>query len=181
MADKKPRPLTALKKLARERDTPETIAALAKELQTASDRALAVVVASILDRSLEDTLLEWMRELSTEDQNTLFASRGVLATFSAKIDLAYAFRIFGPQTRADLHTIREVRNLFAHARLPLSFSDEAIARSIYALNLRKQPGQGAFVAPRAAFVRAFEHLDASLCVLAVPGMERFAAEKGQLL
>jgi hypothetical protein len=181
LADEKARHLAALKRQAREGDTPATIKALAEELRIASDRAAAVVIASILDRSLEESLLEWMRELSAEDRKNLFSAHGVLASFSAKIDLAYAFKIYGPKTRADLHTMREIRNLFAHSRLPLSFSDEAIARAIYALNLRKQPGCGGFVHPRTAFIAAFEYLDASLCCLAVPDMEKFAEERGRLL
>ncbi|HEX3367851.1 hypothetical protein, partial [Phenylobacterium sp.] len=145
MANQKARPLASLKRRARGDDTSESIGALAEELKTASDRAVAVVVASILDRSLEDALLGWMRTLSAGDREALFSTRGVLASFSAKIDLAFAFKIYGPNTRADLHTIREIRNLFAHARLTLSFSDEAIARAIYSLHLRKKASEGGFV------------------------------------
>jgi hypothetical protein len=47
-----------------------------------------------------------------------------LATFSAKIRLAYALSIFGSSTRDDLDTIREIRNAFAHSTRPLA-SDPA--------------------------------------------------------
>lgn len=43
-------------------------------------------------------------------------------SFSAKIELGFAIGIYGPETKARLDRIRNIRNVFAHRSLPLDFS-----------------------------------------------------------
>lgn len=180
MARKPAKPLTALRRQAREADTSDVIAAQARELEHGSDRAVAILAVSILERSLEEALLTWLRPLDADAHATLFGERGVLGTLSAKVDMAFALTVFGPETREDLHTLRSIRNHCAHARLPFSFGDEPIARTLYGMNFRRQSRYRHFVNPRRAFIQAYEHFDASLLLLAPRGMQDFAAEKGEM-
>jgi hypothetical protein len=45
--------------------------------------------------------------------NSFFQNMGPLASFLAKIDLAYLMRIITADIREQLHTIRRIRNDFA--------------------------------------------------------------------
>ena len=73
-----------------------------------------------------------------DSPHQLFDGTGALATFSAKIDIAYAFGLIGTQERADLHIIRKIRNDFAHAvQYELSFLTEAIANRVRSLIIPK--------------------------------------------
>lgn len=104
-------------------------------LDEAHDYTVALVGASLLDQGLEDALTSWLDPLSKQDSEGLFSETvsGPLATFSAKIRLASALKIFGPETRDDLNTIRGIRNVFAHAKGPISFEAEPIKEAVESL------------------------------------------------
>jgi hypothetical protein len=57
-----------------------------------------------------------------ESVKELFEYRGTLGSFGAKIDIGYAFKLFGPKTKKDLNIIRSLRNQFAHSRMPILFT-----------------------------------------------------------
>src|SRR5262249_32748525 len=52
---------------------------------------------------------------------------GPLATFSARIDMAYLLGLIPDNVRRELHLIRKIRNDFAHSSENLDFNNEAIA------------------------------------------------------
>jgi hypothetical protein len=62
------------------------------------------------------------QDLNSRDRRQLFEFEGALGTFSSKIVVAYALRLIGPVTRADLDLIRFLRNEFAHSRIPFGFT-----------------------------------------------------------
>jgi DNA-binding MltR family transcriptional regulator len=72
-----------------------------------------------LDTALKMALLEKMRPISKRLKARLFDGYGPLSTFSAKIDMAFAFSILDEDLYADLQVIRQVRNMFAHPAVPL--------------------------------------------------------------
>jgi|SRR5919202_284920 DNA-binding MltR family transcriptional regulator len=91
-----------------------------------TDRGCALMVASLLDKKLEDLL----RASFVDDSKAIdeiLSQSGSLGTFSSRIDAAYLFGLIGPNIRRDLHLIRKIRNLFGHHHLPLSFDDDRIA------------------------------------------------------
>ena len=49
-----------------------------------------------------------------------------LSSLEAKNRLCYGLGLYGDVTRNDLFTIARVRNLFAHAAIPIDFSFEAV-------------------------------------------------------
>lgn len=53
--------------------------------------------------------------------------RGSAGNFFAKIDLGYLLEMYGPDTRNDLHIIRDIRNKFAHIPAAKDFDHWRIA------------------------------------------------------
>jgi DNA-binding MltR family transcriptional regulator len=95
-----------------------------------SDQAEALILASLLDDVLKQAIIARMRKnLSTGDISAMFDNEAPLATFSARIALAYGLEIIGQKTRADLHCIRDIRNAFAHARISLTFDTPEISHA----------------------------------------------------
>jgi hypothetical protein len=133
-----------LKAFARGSLTPEDLPKLEAELYGASDRASAVMLASILESSLEIFLRSKTRpSLNSEDNRILFDFSGPLGTFSSKIIVGYAFNWYGPDTRRDLDLIRLMRNEFAHSRKSFNFETPQIADVCQ--QLRSPDWPGAFI------------------------------------
>lgn len=63
----------------------EKISLFNKEIETASDRACAIVCAAFLDDLMQELLLEFLCDDSNTQNNKLFNQNGPLATFSSKI------------------------------------------------------------------------------------------------
>ena len=103
------------------------------ELQGASDRAAAIVGASLVDESLTDALRTMLHQHS-KTLARLFDQPGPIGTFSAKIDLGLAIGAYGERLHSDLDTIRRIRNRFAHNLSVGSFADQT-CRDL-AMNLR---------------------------------------------
>lgn len=94
-----------------------------------ADRAAALIVVSLLEDALKTAISTHFVPTDDNAINQLFGSGiddGPLATFSARIRLGYALGIYGPDMRADLDTIRLIRNVFAHSRHLLDFSSPEI-------------------------------------------------------
>jgi hypothetical protein len=103
------------------------------EIEEQTDRAAAIIAGSYL----EDFLAAAIRSKFTQDEkvlNQFFNGMGPLATFSAKIDMAYLLHLVDEDNRKRLHQIRRIRNEFAHDLSPLKFETLRIAdmcRAIY--------------------------------------------------
>lgn len=92
-----------------------------------SDRALAVLYSSLVEVLIKRLLNAKIRsELNSDDRDRLFGPQGPVGTFSSRIIVAYAFGLIGPDTRFNLDLIREIRNVFAHSRKPLSFDTKQV-------------------------------------------------------
>ena len=106
----------------------------ANELSGESDRAAAIVGASLLENLLESILKKAMVE--HQQVKNMFKGYAPLATFKSKIDLAFFLGLV-PHTSIydDLHKIRETRNDFAHGHKELSFSEESIKNRIHTFNI----------------------------------------------
>ncbi|GLS35409.1 hypothetical protein GCM10010869_09970 [Mesorhizobium tianshanense] len=91
-----------------------------EEFQSESDRACAVLGPAFLD----DQLRELLKSFLVDDQRVadLFASSmGPLASFSSRIEMAFALGFLAPREVRDLNLIRKVRNEFAHQLAGTSF------------------------------------------------------------
>jgi|ERR1700733_1757830 hypothetical protein len=115
-----------LKEYGKGDPTQSDIEALENELYNAPDRAAAIVMASMVEKALRRLLSNNMRE--EKSTGKLFKFPGVLSSFSAKINVAYAFKLFGEKTKKELNIIRDLRNQFAHSRLPIEFTTPVVKR-----------------------------------------------------
>src|SRR5437016_12606 len=84
-----------------------------------SDRSAAILAASYLEHCLEEYLL--LRLVAGPTVNALFDGFAPLATFSAKIDIAFAVGLLPRHIQEDLKRIKKIRNLFAHELDSLTF------------------------------------------------------------
>lgn len=90
-----------------------------------TDRGAVLMSAAYLD----DKLRQLIERKLVQDKKILrraFEFNGPLGSFSARIDFAYLLGILPKNAQRDLHTIRAIRNQFAHYAAPLSYEDEKI-------------------------------------------------------
>ena len=90
-----------------------------------TDRGAVLMSAAYLD----DKLRQLIERRLVQDKKILrraFEFNGPLGSFSARIDFAYLLGIVPKNAQRDLHTIRAIRNQFAHYAAPLSYEDEKI-------------------------------------------------------
>ncbi|MHC2298207.1 hypothetical protein [Rhizobium mongolense] len=97
---------------------------LADLFQTGSDRQFADVIvrATMLEKFLIILLEGKMENLSGNLRGDLLDRHNApLATFAAKIDMAYALGAISLDQRVLLHHARKIRNVFAHAETNIHF------------------------------------------------------------
>lgn len=116
----------------RSHDTNAHIVLMA-ELHTLSDRDIAIVGAAAIEYYLTDALKSDMIDLKRDDYNNIFGYDAPLGTFSAKINICFAFRKITAETRAELNIIKLIRNEFGHTMQKLDFDDPWIAERALSL------------------------------------------------
>ncbi len=87
-----------------------------------NDRGAALLLVANLENSMRIAI---EGKLSTAERHRAMLFDGEVSpfgTFSRKIRMGYALRLFGDETRSNLEIIRRIRNVFAHAPCPLHFS-----------------------------------------------------------
>ncbi len=100
-----------------------------REMNQASDRALAIGCAALIEDVLKSKIIRHMHHIKKNDIKSLFGVNAPLGTFSAKILIGSTMRIFGPEIKADLRMVREIRNVFAHSIDGLSFDTQEISEA----------------------------------------------------
>jgi hypothetical protein len=118
---------SSLNKLLKRRPTQEELDQIEEEFATDGPRGVAILASVQVEDVLGGALLQRMVELTDDEYGQLFQGTAPLATFSAKIRLGYALGIFGKKTRHDMDILRQIRNVFAHARTPVDFDAPEIA------------------------------------------------------
>jgi hypothetical protein len=73
-------------------------------------RGTVMIAVSHIDGLLKGAITYRVVNLTSDDEEVLFSGFGPLATFSARIRIAYALGIIGKKTRHDLDLMREIRN-----------------------------------------------------------------------
>ncbi|MGE3465317.1 MAG: hypothetical protein AB7J13_00150 [Pyrinomonadaceae bacterium] len=127
-------------------DTEHFIKMLREEWSSGSDRSCVIVVASIIDELLGQ-LVRARLAPNPSSTDTLFDGPNAhLASFSARIDLAYRIGIISSKLCRDLHVIRRLRNRFAHSIESCTFADtgckdqvEELMRSLQLRNRSSEP------------------------------------------
>lgn len=88
----------------------EVLAAIA----TKENLISAIMAASLLDELLYGAIKFNLVQLTDAQDRDLFDGNGPLTTFSARIKIAFALGILSLEARADLDSIRHLRNDYAH-------------------------------------------------------------------
>lgn len=128
--------------------------AFRKALTKESDRGCALFAAAYLDKALSD-LLYLSLVADKRIEKDLFEGTAPLSTFSARIKLAFYLGKISKECRADLDTIRGIRNEFAHHAELISFDDQSIADRCRNLRFSYHERAGR---PRAHFTAAVSRI-----------------------
>lgn len=94
-------------------------------ISSETDRGAVLMSAAYLDDQLRE-LIEKRLVQDRKISRRAFDFNGALGTFSSRIDFAYLLGIIPKNAQRDLHTIRSIRNQFAHHASPLSYEDEKV-------------------------------------------------------
>jgi hypothetical protein len=113
---------------------------LTAELEKESDRALAIVAAAYLDHLLE-ILISNKYKLSKKKRDNIFKyPAGMLHSFAFRITFAHMTKLINEDQKQDLNKIRDIRNVFAHQLIGISFNAEEITESCKQLILARIDG-----------------------------------------
>ena len=129
------------------------VAQILSDLQSESDRGLALVAAAHLDQKLEGTISAFFCETKSSKAliNVPYAPLG---TLSAKIDICQALGLIDDYEYAETHAIRRIRNIFAHSDRKLDFADSQVAKECAKLTSEYPIEEGKIVPSRALFLNA---------------------------
>ena len=139
------------------------------------DRAAVLVCVSLLEQTLEDTI--WYRaaaEHANDERERFFSENGgVASSLAEKILLAYVLGVIGPETRTDLTRIRQIRNVFAHAKRHLEFNMKEIVElcdfEICKSKIWKTAVGSATLTPREIFVEVVQIIaEGLMCPIQLP-------------
>lgn len=103
------------------------------EFSKESDRAGVIISVAMLDRVLETFLKAYLVPTDSAEDSLLDGAYAPIATFSAKLDLAYRLGLISTKFCRDLHIIRKIRNDFAHNISSCSFEDSVVRSRIIEL------------------------------------------------
>ena len=100
-------------------------------LNDSDDRTAAILGGGMLENELALMIMSRFRGLSSREHQELFDRDGaVLYSFSDKIQLGYALRLYGKEIMDELNRIRRIRNSFAHHLSVRTFSSPQIRRDM---------------------------------------------------
>jgi hypothetical protein len=84
------------------------------EMEQGSPRARVLVSASFVESHLEHLLRSRLAADKKVLSKAFENSNGALRSFSSKIDIGYLMSQYSAEAHKELHTIRDIRNDFAH-------------------------------------------------------------------
>ena len=151
--------VSALKKRSQGSPTREELHAITAEIQGSSDRACALVWGALVEDALRRAITLCLDRLNEAEADDFFGENGPAGTFSNKIKIGYALKIYARQAKDDLNIIREIRNAFAHSQIPLSFKDQEITDicELFGVTLTNSPPQNALAPKSTTFANACSH------------------------
>jgi DNA-binding MltR family transcriptional regulator len=135
------RPKPSLRHISREHPSKEEDRAVMAAMIAASQKETkSPIVAAILGIGLIEYELERLlrRRLNRRDDETwdrLTEQGGPLDTFSAKIDLGYSLSLYDERLQFNMHLVRKIRNVFAHAKKLVYFDHELIKAELRTIHL----------------------------------------------
>jgi len=132
---------STLGKLSRERPSVQDIDEAMEELKTDGARGAVALGSALIEDVLQACITLSMVRLTSSEIDELFTGQSPIASFSARVRLAYALGIFGRKTRKDLNTVREIRNAVVHAKRRFTFDTQAVKYAVDNMNcIKSKPG-----------------------------------------
>jgi len=122
-----PASIKALKNYYNDKLAPLDIQEMEKELLGTNDRALVIILGTLIDDALQYLLATRMRKLNDTDFSETFRFNGPLGPFSNRIEMSFVFGLIEPDLRERLHELREMHNACAHCRRHISFETPQLA------------------------------------------------------
>lgn len=119
-----------LRGLTKQFPTPTDLAGTFEALREDTDRSVAMVCAAIAENVLERILVQRLERGGPDLLNQLFNNRGPLSDFQSKILIAHAFGVIPINMASELQRVRHIRNVFAHATIPVTFQTPEIAEEM---------------------------------------------------
>lgn len=92
------------------------------------DPGMVMALSASIDKLLGEILKSKMRPLNSKLNQRIFRGYGPLNSFSARIDVAFAFKLIPENVYMDLIVIKAIRNEFAHADELMTFKNPAIVK-----------------------------------------------------
>src|SRR5690349_20803630 len=108
----------------------EEISDVLRKAEIMSQASLVLIIITTIERSLEVTLVSHMPNLGTSLGKELFGVYGPLGSLKARIDIAFAFGFINEDVRRDLHTVRAIRNCFAHPKGIMHFDAKEVRKLV---------------------------------------------------
>jgi hypothetical protein len=96
---------------------------------TSSDREAVIIAAALLENQLKLVIKKYFHPNITDaEADEIFGDppKGLLRDFYARIEIAHKLGILSDKEKKSFHSIRVVRNAFAHAPIKISFQDAEI-------------------------------------------------------
>lgn len=120
-------PKPKLRDLSKRPVTREDEQALLQAFLSGSSPIVAAILGqAMVEYELEKLIRTRFKNVSDETWEEMTGDRGPLNTFSQKISAGFAFGFFDEVLRSHLDLIRNIRNVFAHAKLLVDFNDPII-------------------------------------------------------
>lgn len=117
----------SLRHITRQRLGKNDISGVSAELRAMDDRPAAIVAATLVEDALEDYILKYrMAKLTKAEYEYLFQGNGPLTRFADKIRIAHTVKLIYRSSARQIQIIKDVRNVFAHARIPVYFDTPEI-------------------------------------------------------
>ncbi|MGX5830076.1 hypothetical protein [Mesorhizobium sp. 43Arga] len=111
--------------------------ALLESIHRHTDAGFVLIATQLLANALEILLVSNMPGINRDLYKRFFRGFGPMAALSSKIYFCEAFGIIDKEMAAELHTLREIRNLFAHAVDTLDFTRASVQALAAKLNFPK--------------------------------------------
>jgi hypothetical protein len=119
-------------------------------LQPATDRDSAILLSAQIHNEVASMILErlallphppqpWGGEWGRDAAMLMFDRDGPLHGMSSTLTLAFAMRLIDGRFFENANTIRRIRNVFAHAMVPLSFDTPEVAAQCAMLTVSDVP------------------------------------------
>ncbi len=107
-------------------ETFETFDVLLDKLLNETARGAVLIGTSHVEEHLENLILRILPSDKKQFTTKLFNYPGSLSSFSAKIELSYAFRLISEDTYSCLNHLRKIRNEAAHSAKEFSLADKEL-------------------------------------------------------